>query len=190
MPFHLQRVLCADYSPTDCLTVDIVRPAKVRPGDDLPVFVWIYGGGFTAGGSADQRYNTSYLVQSSVALEKPIIAVSLNYRIGGWGFLASKEVQEDGASNIGLFDQRQALRWIKENIKAFGGDPKKITISGESAGAFSVGYHLVGFDGDHEDLFRGAILQSGTALGPGSQLQPKRGPDFAHIWTIMLIITF
>jgi carboxylesterase type B len=103
-----------------------------------------------------------------MAIKKPIMAVSINYRLGGWGFLASKEVQAAGASNVGLFDQRLALRWIGENIAAFGGDPNRVTIAGESAGAFSVGYHLVGFDGNNDGLFRAGILQSGTALGPGS----------------------
>lgn len=97
-----------------------------------------------------------------------MIAVSINYRVGGWGFLASEEVVEDGASNIGLFDQRLALAWIHENIAAFGGDPDKITIAGESAGGFSVGCHLVGFGGDHGGLFRAAIMQSGTAIGTTS----------------------
>ena len=100
---------------------------------------------------------------------KPIVAVSLNYRVGGWGFLASNETVSAGTSNIGLFDQRLALRWIDENIAAFGGDPSKVIIAGESAGGFSVGYHLVGFDGKSDGLFRGAIMQSGNALGPGSQ---------------------
>jgi carboxylesterase type B len=108
-------------------------------------------------------------VNASVAIGKPIIAVSINYRVGGWGFLASKELHSDDALNIGLFDQRLALRWIQENISGFGGDPSRVTIAGESAGAFSVGYHLVGFGGDNEGLFRGAILQSGSALGPSSK---------------------
>ncbi|CAI6091975.1 unnamed protein product [Clonostachys chloroleuca] len=166
----------------DCLTLDIARPAQAGPGGDLPVLVWIYGGGFTAGGSADSRYNTSYLVKASVAMKKPILTVSINYRVGGWGFLASKEMHEDGASNIGLFDQRLALRWVKENIKAFGGNPDKITIAGESAGAFSVGYHLVAFDGNNENLFRAAILQSGTALGPSVNSVEQLPTSFQPIY--------
>jgi cholinesterase len=147
----------------------VVRPAGTTCGDDLPVLVWIYGGGFDAGGSADPRYNTSYIVNASVAIHKPIIMVSINYRVGGWGFLGSKEVVAAGASNIGLFDQRLALTWVQENIQAFGGDPNKVTISGESAGGFSVGYHLTAFDGENGGLFRAAILESGNALGPGSK---------------------
>lgn len=108
-----------------------------------------------------------------MSIGKPIIAVSINYRVGGWGFLASKEMEKDEALNIGLFDQRLALRWIQENIQGFGGDPRKVTIAGESAGAFSVGYHLVGFEGDNENLFRAAILQSGSALGPSSEHIPN-----------------
>lgn len=148
------------------MTLDVVRPAGTTAQSKLPVLVWIYGGGFTAGGSADPRYNTSFMVRESVKIGKPIVAVSINYRLGGWGFLASREVQAANASNIGLFDQRLALRWIRENVKAFGGDPDAVTISGESAGAFSVGYHLVGFGGRHDNLFRAAIMQSGSALGP------------------------
>jgi cholinesterase len=98
--------------------------------------------------------------------------VSINYRVGGWGFLGSKETAAAGALNIGLFDQRLALQWIQENIAAFGGNREKVTISGESAGAFSVGYHLTAFDGKNNGLFRAAILQSGNALGPGSACIP------------------
>ncbi|CZR58626.1 related to carboxylesterase type B [Phialocephala subalpina] len=169
----------------DCLTVDIVRPSGTVSDEGLPVLVWIYGGGFDAGGSADPRYNTSYLVNASVAIHKPIILVSINYRIGGWGFLASKEVVAAGESNIGLFDQRLALKWIQENIGAFGGDPDKVTIAGESAGGFSVGYHLTAFDGKHDSLFRAAIMQSGNALGPGinsvSQLNTTYQPIYDNV---------
>jgi carboxylesterase type B len=111
----------------------------------------------------------SYIVQQAATMNKPILGVSINYRVGGWGFLSSREVLADGAANIGLFDQRRALAWIQENIGAFGGDPTQVTIWGESAGAFSVGYHLVGFEGKHDNLFRGAILESGSMLGPALQ---------------------
>jgi carboxylesterase type B len=120
--------------------------------------------GFFAGGVADPRYNTSYLVNASIAMGKPMIAVSFNYRLAGWGFLASKEVVNANASNIALFDQRLALQWIQENIGAFGGDPRKVTIVGESAGAFSVGYHLLANEGDNEGLFRAAVMESGSAF--------------------------
>jgi cholinesterase len=122
---------------------------------------------FDAGGSGDPRYNTSYLVNASVGIHKPIIVVSLNYRVGGWGFLGSKEMAAADVLNIGLFDQRLALQWIEENIAAFGGNPEKVIIAGESAGAFSVGYHLTAFDGKNDGLFRSIIMESGNALRPG-----------------------
>lgn len=146
--------------------------------DNLPIFVWIYGGNFVAGSSADPRYNTSYIVNASVVIHKPIIAVSINYRLSGWGFLASKEVVDAGEANIGLFDQRLALKWIQENIRDFGGDPSRVTIAGESAGGFSVGYHLTGFDGDNDGLFRAAIMESGNSMGPAGKLHANEPPGW------------
>lgn len=166
---RLYRFILTYEILTDCLTLDVVRPSGTTQQDKLPVFVWIYGGNFVAGASGDSRYNTSYIVNASVAIQQPIIAVSINYRLSGWGFLASKEVAAAGELNIGLYDQRLALKWIQENIQAFGGDPTKVTIGGESAGGFSVGYHLTAFDGVNDGLFRGAILQSGNALGPAGK---------------------
>lgn len=154
----------------DCLTLDIVRPANVRPGDNLPVFFWIYGGGFKAGGSADPRYNTSFMVRNSMQMKKPIIAVVPNYRTSAFGLLASKEVAAAGVGNIALFDQRQAMKWVSENIRAFGGDPSKVTIAGESAGGSSAGYQLVAFEGKNDGLFRSAILESSSLLGASSKL--------------------
>lgn len=116
---------------------------------NLPVAFWIHGGTYLNGGGADQRYNLSFIVDQSVSIGKPIIAVSINYRLSLWGFTSSNELAREGALNIGLRDQRLALHWVQENIKAFGGklqpsfslfiqadpvpgDPNKVTIFGES----------------------------------------------------------
>lgn len=95
---------------------------------------------------------------------KPFIAVTLNYRLSAWGFLSSSEVSGSGNTNLGLRDQRMALRWIQENIRAFGGDPDKVTIWGESAGGMSVGYHLTAYGGRDDGLFRGGIMESGGSI--------------------------
>lgn len=92
------------------------------------------------------------------------MAVSTNYRLSLWGFLFSKDMEEAGAGNIGLKDQRMALQWLQDNIAAFGGSPDKVTIWGESAGARSLGMQLVAYDGQHNGLFHGAILQSGSPV--------------------------
>ena len=110
----------------DCLNLNVVRPQDTSPGSDLPVLVWIYGGGWRQGSNRDPEFNTSFMVQTSVEIGHPIIAVSINYRLSAFGWIASTEVAGNGALNIGLYDQRQALRWINENIRAFGGDPNKV----------------------------------------------------------------
>jgi len=151
----------------DCLTLNVVRPSG-SPNGSLPVGVWIHGGGFFEGGNADPRYNLSFIVQQGVYAGSPFIGVSINYRLSGWGFLFGKEVLADGSANIGLRDQRLALHWIQENIAAFGGDPTKVTIWGESAGGFSVGAQLVAYGGRDDGLIRGAISQSGVAANLAS----------------------
>ena len=80
------------------------------------------------GGSNDKRYNLSFIVENSVALGKPFIGVSINYRLQTWGFLASQEIVGSGNTNLGLRDQRLALHWVQENIAAFGGDASKVTM--------------------------------------------------------------
>ncbi|KPM38578.1 hypothetical protein AK830_g7987 [Neonectria ditissima] len=144
----------------DCLTINVVRPVLNDKTSKLPVLVWIHGGGFKDGGSGDQRYNMSYLAQTSVEMGMPTIMVSFNYRLTGWGFLSGTLVQEHGLANLGLQDQRMALQWIQDNIRDFGGDPTKVTIQGESAGGSSVGYHLLAYGGRDDGLFNGAIAQS------------------------------
>ncbi|KAK4448281.1 Alpha/Beta hydrolase protein [Podospora aff. communis PSN243] len=145
----------------DCLHINVIRPAGVDPSAQLPVAVWIHGGGLTMGGSADKRYNLTFIVERSVEVGTPIIAVSFNYRMATFGFLSGEEVQAAGATNLGFRDQRHALRWIQENIAAFGGAPDKVTLWGESAGAISINAQLFAYHGRDDHLFRAAVAQSG-----------------------------
>ncbi|TVY83757.1 Lipase [Lachnellula suecica] len=155
-----------DYVSEDCLSLNIVRPAGYEH-EELPVAVWIYGGGWFEGTALDPRYNSTFIVEQSVLINKPIIAVSINYRVSGWGWLYSKEIVEAGVANLGLRDQRLALHWLQENIGAFGGDKKKVTIWGENAGAGSVGRQLLAYNGRDDGLFSGAISESGPTAGFG-----------------------
>ncbi|KUI64628.1 Lipase 2 [Cytospora mali] len=109
----------------------------------------------------------SFIIQQSQEMGTPFIAVTPNYRLSMWGFLYSQEVVDAGITNLGMLDQRLALHWIQENIAAFGGDPKKVTIWGESAGASSVGTQLVAYGGRDDKLFRGAISESGACSAIG-----------------------
>jgi carboxylesterase type B len=149
----------------DCLTLNIVRPATAHSISKFPVLVYIHGGGFQEGSGADQRYNMSFLVQESVGVGAPIIGITINYRLSGFGFLSGSALQKSGVMNLGLHDQRAALGWIQDNVAAFGGDPSRVTIQGESAGALSVGYHFLAYGGRDDGLFRAGIAQSG---GPAS----------------------
>ncbi|KAI0527973.1 alpha/beta-hydrolase [Xylaria bambusicola] len=160
---------CMQYGQTfelseDCLTINVVRPSErfTRP---LPVLVWVYGGGLYAGSTADPQYNLSGIVRVSQEIGQPVMAVSMNYRLGQWGFLQTAQVFAEGSSNAGLLDQRLAFHWIHENIAAFGGDPDKVVLWGESAGAQSIAYHLFAYGGRDDKLFRGAILESGGPTG-------------------------
>ncbi|KAF2192475.1 lipase [Zopfia rhizophila CBS 207.26] len=148
----------------DCLTLNVIRPTG-HGNEKLPVLVWIYGGGLYAGSTADPQYNLSGIVRNSQGTNTPVIAVSMNYRLGMWGFLQSPQILAEGSSNAGLLDQRLALRWIQENIAAFGGDPTRVTVWGESAGAQSIALHLHSYGGRNDDLFHAAILESGGPVG-------------------------
>ncbi|KAJ7150927.1 alpha/beta-hydrolase [Mycena crocata] len=146
----------------DCLTLNVIRPDGVSPQSPAPVVVWIHGGGLTTGGSGDFRYNGSWIVQASLANTKPIVFVSVNYRLASLGFLAGKALKDEGSLNLGVRDQRLALYWVQENIAAFGGDPK-------CAGATSVHTQVIAYAGRNDKLFNQAIAQSGTNGGNFSQ---------------------
>eukprot|EP00644_Phytophthora_capsici_P009783 jgi/Phyca11/577335/estExt2_Genewise1.C_PHYCAscaffold_1080005 len=136
----------------------------VSEGANLPVGVWIHGGGFYQGGSRDPRYNLSYIVNEAAEAGMPFIGVSFNYRLQAFGFLYGSAVHDAGATNLGFRDQRLALHWVQENIAAFGGDTSKVTIWGESAGGRGVSYQLIAYGGRDDGLFRSAIMQSGSPV--------------------------
>lgn len=150
-----------DSGPSeDCLYLNVYTPKSARPAGKLPVMVWIHGGGFFAGAGSEPRYTNSALVSRNVIL------VTINYRLGVFGFLASTDLaKENGghAGNYGLMDMVAALRWVRANIRAFGGDPGNVTIFGESAGSFAVNALMAAPDA--RGLFQKAIGESGAFFG-------------------------
>jgi len=143
----------------DCLNLNVWTPAKNKHAK-LPVMVWIYGGGFVAGATSEPRQDGEHLAT------KGVVVVSMNYRLGVFGFFAGTGLPEESpqhaAGNYGLMDQTAALRWVQKNIGAFGGDPNNVTIFGESAGSFSVSAQMA--SPLAQGLFRHAIGESGGAF--------------------------
>jgi triacylglycerol lipase len=160
----------------DCLTLNVIRPEGTTSESRLPVLFWIYGGGFEFGSTA--TYDGSSLVSSAIGTNMPMIFVAVNYRLGGFGFMPGKEILQDGSANLGLLDQRLSLQWVADNIEAFGGDPDKVTIWGESAGSISVFDQMALYDGNNtyngKSLFRGAIMDSGSVI-PAERIDGVKG---------------
>lgn len=149
----------------DCLVLNVYTPLENKIDSLFPVMVFIHGGGFRDGSGAPFLYGPNYLVK------KGVILVTLNYRVEILGFLCLGI--EEAPGNAGLRDQLEALKWIKENIRAFGGDPDNITIFGESAGSASITYHLL--SPLSKGLFNRAIMQSGSAIAPWAfQFEPLK----------------
>lgn len=160
----------------DCLTLNVWTPAG-NGQPKLPVMVWIHGGGFQAGGTSEPRQDGGHLAR------KGVVVVSMNYRLGIFGFLAhpalAAESPHHSAGNYGLLDQTAALRWVARNIAAFGGDPGNVTIFGESAGSMSVNAQLA--SPVARGLFAHAIGESGGAVGRESRPlaeAEKQGEEF------------
>ncbi|HEX8429540.1 carboxylesterase/lipase family protein [Hymenobacter sp.] len=143
----------------DCLYLNVWTPAKTGK-ERLPVLVYFYGGGFVAGDGSEPRYDGESMAR------RGIVAITVNYRLGVFGFMAhpelTKESPQHASGNYGLLDQSAALRWVQQNIAAFGGDPKKVTIAGESAGSYSVSAQMA--SPLSKALIAGAIGESGSLL--------------------------
>jgi para-nitrobenzyl esterase len=144
----------------DCLYLNVWTPAK-KSGGKLPVIAWIYGGGFTGGMTSTPLYDGTHFAQ------KGVVFVSISYRVGSFGFLATPELSREsghGSGNYGLLDQITGLKWIRRNISKFGGDPAKVTLLGHSAGAFSVS--MLAASPLAKGLFRAVIAESGSNFTP------------------------
>jgi para-nitrobenzyl esterase len=145
----------------DCLTLNVWTPADLKRHAHLPVLVYVYGGGFQAGDASERRYDGAYLAAHG------IVVVTVNYRLGAFGFMALPELTAESprhaSGNYGLLDQAAALAWVKRNIAAFGGDPARITIGGESAGSMSVSGLMA--SPLTRGLIAGAIGESGALMG-------------------------
>jgi para-nitrobenzyl esterase len=143
----------------DCLSLNVYTPASAKPGSKLPVMLWIHGGGYSGGGSSEPRHNGDFLPTKGVVL------VTINYRLGVFGFLATADLAKEAngaAGNYGLLDTVAALKWVKANIAGFGGDPGNVTIFGESAGSFAVSTLMA--SPAARGLFHKAIGESGAAF--------------------------
>ena len=148
-----------DGMSEDCLYLNVWTPAK-SGREKLPVLVYVFGGGFQNGDGSEPRYDGESMAR------KGIVAVSLNYRTNIFGFFVHPELTRESphraSGNYGLLDQVAALRWVQKNIAAFGGDPKRVTIAGESAGSISVSALMA--SPLSKDLMAGAICESGAAI--------------------------
>jgi len=153
-PFPPDAAPIRTETSENCLFLNVWKPASASAGAKLPVMVWIHGGGFVNGGTSPAIYSGENFARDGVVL------VSMNYRLGRFGFFAHPGLADEGfGGNFGFLDQIAALKWVKANIAAFGGDPSHVTVFGESAGGMSV--HMLLQSPLARGLFAGAIIQSG-----------------------------
>jgi para-nitrobenzyl esterase len=163
----------------DCLFLNVYAPASPQPKSKLPVMFWIHGGGYFAGSSSEGRHNGDFLPLKGVVL------VTINYRLGVFGFLATADMSKEAngaAGNYGLLDMVAALEWVKANIRNFGGDPNNVTIFGESAGSFAVSTLMA--SPMARGLFHKAIGESGAAFDgvlPTDSLDMREQRDGAWV---------
>lgn len=172
-PVFGDMVFRSDGISEDCLYLNVWTPTHEK-GARLPVLVYFYGGGFIAGDGSEPRYDGEHMART-----KGIVTVTVNYRLSVFGFMAHPELTSESpnnaSGNYGLLDQAAALKWVQNNISAFGGDPSKITIAGESAGSISVSAQMA--SPLSRDLIAGAVGESGSIIGALSVAPLKQGED-------------
>lgn len=167
--FKYSSAAVSGYSE-DCLFLNVYVPVSTAADDSLPVLVFIHGGGFQVGDPDSDP--PDYLLSSS---SEPLIFVTIQYRLGSYGYLGGKAIGNDGNFNVGLLDQRAAFQWVQKYISEFGGDPSLVTMWGQSAGASAVMFHLLANGGNNEGLFARAIADS-----PPIGIQPECTGTFAE----------
>ena len=158
----------------DCLFLNVFTPEDAKEGDNLPVLLYIHGGGFTGGCGHEKHFD------GPVWPAHGVIGVTINYRLGPMGFLTLPELKEEAGctGNYGLYDQLTAISWVRDNIAAFGGDSGNITIMGQSAGAMSVQQHVL--SPLSEGLFQKAVMSSGG--GVSKMMVPASAEKFYDFW--------
>ena len=180
LPIFSDMVFRSNGMGEDCLYLNVWTPARPAP-QRLPVLVYFYGGGFVSGDGSELRYDGASLARHG------IVVVTVNYRLGVFGFLAHPELTRESphhaSGNYGLLDQAAALRWVRDNIASFGGDPRHVTIAGESAGAASVSAQMA--SPLSRRLIAGAIGESGGMIYPSLAPVPleeaeRAGVEFAR----------
>jgi para-nitrobenzyl esterase len=159
----------------DCLTLNIFKPATAKK--NLPVMVFIYGGAFSWGDSSGHLGDRNLYDGTYLSSHGDTVVVTFNYRLGAFGFLTHPALRKNGLSgNYGLMDQITALKWVQQNIASFGGDPSRVMIFGESAGAFSVLGLIT--SPEAKGLFSRALLESGSDIRHNLETAEKVGGDF------------
>jgi carboxylesterase type B len=163
LPCEQRQGVLEEMDEFECLHINVTVPksalsAQTSNGSNLPVYVWVHGGGLSVGSNSWPQYDLQSLVERSVEVGKPIVGVAINYRIGIFGFLANDDIGAPG--NMGFKDQILAFTWIKKHIAGFGGDRNNITAAGESAGSISLSTLLCA-DIGNEGLFERVVLMSG-----------------------------
>lgn len=201
-PSELKEVRAVEYGPSclqpqkdktydlaqvseDCLDLNVWSPSEAAAGKKkVPVLVFIHGGAFLTGSGGEAKgdttgnlnlYDGRQLLATAHKYEEDLVFVALNYRLGARGFLAGDEYGLEG--HYGIKDQTKALEWVKRNIARFGGDPERVTIFGESAGAQSVALHLAIEENDHQSLFSQAAIQSDYTMGYMSLGEAQKRAD-------------